>query len=311
MSCNTISHASNQQAPNWRLLPESVLEHLMRFHSEDLSQVRLTCKKWRELCDRIVRFLRPRRLPAQLGVHFPNILQIHVDFALMSAMPRDAGAILASLPRLRVAAIWGVRCGEEEYLRPLARRSDLEIFQLSFGVFSSHPTQCHRAIESLGTFGALTHLQLPRQPWIVDADLAQLVGLTRLQVLDVAGHQRICGSGLTALAKLPLRELSLTMTDCEGAYLRHLCPLPQLRRLDLSHCHALRGGEFGQLKHFTRLIKLGVARTKITDEDLAEWTTLRALQELNVSGCQAVTERGIAQLTGLTDLKHLKVIAKY
>lgn len=308
MAYNATLDSLNYGVPNWTQLPPPVVEVLAKSRAV-WGPMRRTCKAWRDICSEIITFISPRYLPQQLNVVFPKIYQLHVDFAPMGGMPLNAGLTLANLAHLRILAIYGVQCSEETYLTPLKRRAELTHFQLSFCDKSATPQQCSDTLRILGDLTTLTHLQVPRLPWISDRDIARLSGLTRLRTLEVAkGGQRITGAGLSALRELPLCHLSLAMTELAGTHLAELRAFTQLQDLNISRCHSLRAGEFGQLATLGHLTKLDVSATKISDEDLFHFVALGKLRKLIVTNCQGVTEAGSLQLIRNSEAKSLSVV---
>ncbi|MDP9375272.1 MAG: hypothetical protein M3Q65_23045 [Chloroflexota bacterium] len=114
------------------------------------------------------------------------------------------------------------------------------------------------------------------QPWVGDADVAHLAGLTGLQALSLA-TTGVTDAGLAALRRLTdLEELDLAGIRLTDLGLRHLAGPRALAHLDLT---ATRVGDAG-LRHprgFTALEWLDLSGTEVWGGGLAQ---LWALQEL-------------------------------
>ncbi len=108
-----------------------------------------------------------------------------------------------------------------------------------------------------------------------------------------------------AMADLPsTKYLLLAENDVDDQILERIAPLPKLEELHLSNSKVTDLG-FRELRKFRRLRWLVADRTLITDEALAELTSL-PLEELNLRETR-VTDAGILSLAKLTRLKKLDV----
>lgn len=162
-----------------------------------------------------------------------------------------------------------------------------------------------------------------------DADLECLVGLDRLEQLDLGGTS--IGDGLSqCLAELPnLERLDLRLTQitdasvepmagCKGLRslvlggtqmtdegLKHLAELGQLEELDLRGTRISDAG-LAALKNLTRLKRLLLDHTAVADAGIVPLCDIRSLTELSLLDTQ-VTKAGIEGLRGALPKCQLQV----
>ncbi|CAD7697302.1 unnamed protein product [Ostreobium quekettii] len=131
-----------------------------------------------------------------------------------------------------------------------------------------------------------------------------LARLPRLTHVDMAGSD-ISDAGLLSLPALPaLRKLDLGM--CEnigGEALRHLTALTSL---------SLRGtwwdGMLQQVKHLSRLVEVDLAGCdSITDGTLVALSGLQALSSLSLDECDGITDDVFSSLALLSSLTHVSL----
>ena len=138
---------------------------------------------------------------------------------------------------------------------------------------------------------------------VTDNDLAQLKGLTALQMLDIPGTL-LTDAGLAQLQGLTALEyLNLAGTRITDAGLAHLKGFTALQCLDLENTQISDAG-LAQLKGFTALRRLYLENTQISDTGLAQLQYLTNLQNLCLSHTK-VTDAGLVHLQGLTALQVL------
>ena len=95
-------------------------------------------------------------------------------------------------------------------------------------------------------------------------------------------------------------------SDLSEAGLRQLAGLKHLKRLGLTtprltNDHLLHLADLGGLE------SLGLSQAQITDEGLEHLVRLTALRTLQLDGCRAVTDAGLARLAGLKSLVELNL----
>jgi len=188
----------------------------------------------------------------------------------------------------------------------------------------------------------LRRVSLVRTP-ITDDGMPRLAHLDQLKTLILDSSYQVTGRGLSALAHLPqLEELSVLDTTLE---LKELLGLSAKRTsLQINSSHgvlgnlklALSGTEitddgllrlhdadqlvglelpsritdrgFRHLHGLSRLRFLVASGTDLTDKGLADVVQrLPLIEELDLSGCQQLTDRGLAQLSALKHLNELKL----
>lgn len=147
-------------------------------------------------------------------------------------------------------------------------------------VNSPHVTDL--TVELLLKFEHLTTLEM-EAPIITEIGLQCLANLPNLRALKLSSCHTI--ADLRALAKLNLEELDLT--DC-GLVENWAC---------LSSLHTLR--------------KLDLSLNEISDKDLTGLCTLHVLRQLNLFGCQCLTDGCAASLFLFANLKHVNLHCCY
>ncbi|MBI82494.1 MAG: hypothetical protein CMJ81_04795 [Planctomycetaceae bacterium] len=165
---------------------------------------------------------------------------------------------------------------------------------MSFRMISEHDTN---------DAGEITSLAL--RPFVTNAQLVYLKGLTNLQTLSLYGT-RITDAGLVHLEGLTnLQTLSLDYTQINDAGLVHLKGLTNLQELSLRNTQTSDAG-LVHLKGLTSLKKLFLRSTRITDMELLHLKGLTNLEYLRLENTR-VTDTGLAHLEELTNLKSLSL----
>ncbi|HEX4843520.1 MAG TPA: hypothetical protein VFV57_07600 [Limnobacter sp.] len=160
------------------------------------------------------------------------------------------------------------------------------------------------ALGYLSDCTALEHLSLTCEPQIPGLDgFGIFAPQVNNHVMDLAGPPWQQVHHLTNLRALALNGANL------GSYpLALLTQLPNLKRLDLSHCSGLEYTNpasiagFGQLEHLT-LANCDL----VTDEVLQHIGSMPNLRALDISHNHFVTDQGIAHLANLEHLEHLNL----
>ena len=117
----------------------------------------------------------------------------------------------------------------------------------------------------------------------VDAVMEHVGRLDRLVYLNLMGCETFTNAGLARVRHLTrLRFLGLNSTGVDGAGLRHLEGMKELRRLELPP-------------------------RPLGDADLAPLAQLTTLEHLHGDECHQVTDAGLMHLRGLTNLKSLSL----
>ena len=210
---------------------------------------------------------------------------------------------------------------EPEAFPHLARLTDLEELDLSF------TSADDSALAHLKGLTNLRRLNLSHTK-VSDAGLAHLKGLTKLNSLGLEGLETVTGTGLahlkgaTALTALQLQFTGVTDDGLAGlkewVHLKslvlpnriadagplHLGKLTQLEVVNLNALDKVTGPGLAGLKD-SRIRGLDLSQGKMTDADLDGLKGWKNLQSLSLP--KAVTDAGLAKLTGLTELRALRV----
>ena len=132
-----------------------------------------------------------------------------------------------------------------------------------------------------------------------------LQGLTELEELSLGPY--VADAELTYLAGLSkLRSLDLSDTYVTAAGLEHLKGLTQLRTLNLSGTQVTDAG-LERLKGLTQLRTLNLSGTRVTDAGLICLRSFSELEVLSLDHCREVTDAGIEHLRGLSRLNWLSL----
>jgi Leucine rich repeat len=171
-------------------------------------------------------------------------------------------------------------------------------------------------LHDVGRLSQLMQLRL-YGPFVTDAGLAELHGLTNLFLLDIGdteftctdrtkrpGAARVTDAGLAYLDGLSILSfVNLSGTRVTDAGLVHLKRLTKLEVLCLDDTLITDAG-LAQLKELIYLKYLHIHDTQITDDGLARLGGLTKLRHLDVGNTQ-ITDAGLAHLKGLTELSEL------
>ena len=124
-----------------------------------------------------------------------------------------------------------------------------------------------------------------------DADLVQLKGLSRLQMLDLTNTE-ITDAGLVHLKGLAnLETLLIGVTKITDAGLVHLKGLTNLKYLELTDCRQLTDAGLAHVKDLTNLQTLNLRFTLVTGAGLVQLAGMN-LKELQIPD-QAQTDTGL------------------
>ncbi len=172
------------------------------------------------------------------------------------------------------------------------------------------------ALRHIGQLGRVERLHL-HGPFVTDAELAHLAGLTKLSYLNIGDRAYDCTGGSTPLgaarvtdAGMPYLKgltkigfLDLNGTQVSGAGLAHLAGLTKLETLCLGDTQVTDAG-LAHVEGMTKLKGLELGGTAVTDAGLVHLKALNDLAFLGLRGTQ-VTDEGLAHLEGLTNLSML------
>lgn len=144
---------------------------------------------------------------------------------------------------------------------------------------------------------------------VVDSDLARLVGLKQLRLLDLR-YNRISDAGLEHVAQFKqLERLELAKTNVTSTGLARLAGLTKLRWLSLADCQIDDRG-LEHLKQLVALEFLDLGNTQVTDAGLQNLSGLSRLKTLWLYGTQT-TDAGLARLSSLAELEEISYSKHY
>ncbi len=156
-------------------------------------------------------------------------------------------------------------------------------------------------------------------------DVADFVGLTDLSL----EHLPITGKGLAALKDLPLKALAIGATQVDDQAMQHLDAwklehlslyrnarlsdegLRHLRNQPALESLMIRGLKVGEagVAHLADLKKLRVLNASLVMDDasLVHLRDLHSLERLGLYSCPGITDKGVAHLEGLANLRFLQL----
>jgi hypothetical protein len=140
---------------------------------------------------------------------------------------------------------------------------------------------------------------------VADRDLAALLGLTNLRVLNLDDSE-VTDEGMKVIGGLDsLVSLSLTGTQVTDAGLAHLKGLTRLEFLRLDRLPITDAG-LANLAGLPRLRELSLYKTSINDDGLAHLKGLPSLEILSLDET-AIGDEGLRHLKQCSNLKNLKL----
>lgn len=143
-----------------------------------------------------------------------------------------------------------------------------------------------------------------------DGVFAHLAELEGLESLDVSGNPRLLGAEFTALVKMnhfaELTQLAAAETQFGFYGLQELGRLENLQTLKLSNS-AVGNESLQGIRRCTSLRVLYLSDNNISDQGLVALTSLKALEELRLGGCAAITDQGLKPIRALKQLELLNL----
>jgi Leucine-rich repeat (LRR) protein len=139
-------------------------------------------------------------------------------------------------------------------------------------------------------------------PRVTNAALKDLHELASINLLSIESTQ-ITSAGLELLETANLRSLRLWQRSFSDSALKQLKKLSRLEFLDLEGTQA-GGAELAELKDLPKLQTL-VLGSATEDAQIEALGNFASLKELDLRGCRNVSDAGVLQLQGLTNLQTL------
>uniref|UniRef100_A0A3B5LYR0 Si:ch73-173p19.1 n=1 Tax=Xiphophorus couchianus TaxID=32473 RepID=A0A3B5LYR0_9TELE len=316
----------------------SVLLSLVKLQSLNLA----SCSKLTDSCLQYITSLDQTKVTDAGMVQYlqsaPSCLsqlslnQTEVTEATLAALP-------TCVPQLRLLSIKQTKVKD---ISALAGMSSLQTLNLngtgvteeSLESISTHPTLSSLSLGGISVKDGnhalkiislkLTHLTLPGRHTVTDRGLEFLCRLTLLSELDLKDYTQVTDQGVSQLAAMTLKKLSLSNTQVTDTglpslrglqELQELCLdrtavtsrgvaelitcLPQLQVLGLASTHVGDSVVRRGLIHCHQLVKINLSHTRITDQ-LKHLKDMR-LAQVNLDGT-GVSLMGIANLLSLTNI---------
>jgi hypothetical protein len=138
-----------------------------------------------------------------------------------------------------------------------------------------------------------------------DRGFRALAGMATMTALAV-GLRGVSDAGLAALPEMPALTELVPMGVPDPSY-RHIGACQHLEVLTLMYCRETGDEATRHLVRLPRLRRYFASYTRITDVTPALLATIPTLEEVTLSGCAGVTDRGVAALAGLPRLRSVEV----
>lgn len=209
-------------------------------------------------------------------------------------------ALAAGAPNIERITVTGPITPEQ--LAALSEMPNLKSLDLSLA--TGLTDDCVRRLEQL----PLESLNLSNSTAITDAALASIERLPNLKSLDLSGCTKVRGQGLANLQTLEHLE-NLNLSGCTGigsGDIEHLGALVQLKSLTLGDMHRLAYDRLARpgpnrpspLLRLQQLESLDFSDTRrfFGNDNLPVLMELPNLRNLNVRGCDEITEEGLTEL---------------
>lgn len=217
--------------------------------------------------------------------------------AFACALTDDAPRALAALTALEELNLDGAKLSDPG-LRALAALPALEVLSLEGAPVSG------TAFAAPG-WAKVRELNLARAA-VSDEGGAAVLALPLLARLS-ADRTPVTDAGLPGLARAKnLVELSLSGTRITDVSVRLAMQSESLRALDVSETNTT-GAWLAGLPERPRVRKLSVARTKFDDAGAALLVRFPSLSRLDASGCERLTDKGLAALAALRALTAIEL----
>ncbi len=286
----------------FQILPAPPKALICLMCNSDFRTLRLVSRIWRDQVRESLAHLKPVGLvDRKWNVTFPYLrhLDLTSDF-LNRQTVKHALKALSSLSKLESIAFEHDGRVDDGELSTFFSSFPTVRFSLNFTIGGDEKLILLRSIKKL--------ISVRCPPEISDEGLVLLANFEDLEKISARGHwDLINGCGLRVLAALPkLREIDLAFSHIRGDSLIHLKGALQIKRIDLSFCENLRGGELAALGSVKTLVDLDVSATTVTDTDLLAWHPLLKLARLGLQLCSNITLQAFESIKRLEGLKELK-----
>eukprot|EP01122_Echinamoeba_exundans_P008862 TRINITY_DN301_c0_g1_i2.p1 TRINITY_DN301_c0_g1~~TRINITY_DN301_c0_g1_i2.p1 ORF type:complete len:342 (+),score=16.46 TRINITY_DN301_c0_g1_i2:520-1545(+) len=133
--------------------------------------------------------------------------------------------------------------------------------------------------------------------------------LTQLESINLTDTRVISRDSLPALTRLArsLRSLVLANCDVTNPILKQLAELSELTRLDLSECHSVTDAAMDVFSHLPNLMDLTLTTLPITSVGLRNLSFCKNLEFLSLMGCEELTDDAMMHIAQLPRLRELNL----
>jgi len=140
---------------------------------------------------------------------------------------------------------------------------------------------------------------------ITDAGLKELAGMKHLEALNLL-YTKVTDAGLEELAGLKLKTLWIPFACQTDLGLQHYLAAVDPRSLNLNGWRKITDAGFKELGRLSQVRALYLSDTKITDAGLKTLTAMKKLRTLDLSDT-ALTDAGMKEVAGLEQLQALSI----
>ncbi|MES2793077.1 MAG: hypothetical protein V4719_25925 [Planctomycetota bacterium] len=205
---------------------------------------------------------------------------------------------IAKLPELRELGFYhaGITGASLQDLRPLKKLTSLSVTWTNIG---------DTGAQHIGSLTGLTSLRLSLSE-ITDKGMESLANLKQLNTLDLSSDS-ITDKGLEHIQFLKqLSDLDLSSHKITDAGLRHLSALTMLTKIRLN-CEKINGPGLKHLTGLTHLKELSIDTADLADDGLQHLSQCKSLTSLRIIGARHATDKGLKDLSQLTNLDMLNM----
>lgn len=214
---------------------------------------------------------------------------------------------------LRVEEYFTTKVAEQDDLSALANAAEIAAALIAMeAYFNGDPDNRSRQEGQPGNRGTSGQPAVEFfQQHAISAESLKRVTSVGFVIPLTSGNPHVTPQHLSQIAQLPAME-KLSLESCKAGYGKptwnkdHLAVLGQcdtLTELNLNDTY-ITDGELAGLSNISKLKKLHLASTKISDQGMKSLATIPTLEYVEVPGW--ITEKGIAALLQLKDLKGIE-----
>ncbi len=309
----------NHYRINWLQLDEGPCENIFRFISEenveDFANVRLVCRKWRQISYQCITVLKFSHLEVQSLRSFTRLCKIELECFSHFRLPVNSGAMLCTLSPLIELAITGLRKHELNHLFALAHRTDLIYFRVGL---IERPHDCVE-FQELGNLPSITHFERQslfyvnqnKEYQLEGNQLRHLEALTNLQSLTLRYIKNIGADDLNWIGASSITKIAFDRCSFDFKHSRNLEFSSSIKKLEFECCHI--SPDFFKIDYnsLRNLKSLSFDDSYNSFEVSEQLSNLNQLERVSYGGnrdnCRVVNR--ILNLTNLSNLKEINLVS--